>query len=290
MKKYGSGSDDLVYERAISGSWRAERVRQSSIHEMAPVLPPGHWQDFDPFLMMAEDWFQTGTIAEHPHRGIETVTYIIDGHMAHYDNKTGRGGILGPGDVQWMTAGRGVIHKEDPVPGETVHSLQLWINLPSDHKMTVPRYQELQSSQMLTDRGPGTRIRVLSGTSCGVQANTLNYVPITMLEVLMDGGSCLEVDLPGDYNGFLYVLNGRGRFGATNWSGQQGEVLWLSMPEGGLGPPTSQLAITAETALRVWLAAGKPLRQPVVAYGPFVMNSMEQIHQAFTDYQSGRFL
>lgn len=120
-----------------------------------------NWEDVDPFLLMAEDYFVRGTFGMHPHRGIETVTYVIDGKLEHVDNKAGEG-VLVPGDVQWMTAGKGIIHTEDPVAGETVHSLQLWVNLPSDKKMTEPRYQNMRAQDMPVRLEEGATIRVFS--------------------------------------------------------------------------------------------------------------------------------
>ncbi|MCL6517853.1 MAG: pirin family protein [Alicyclobacillus sp.] len=248
------------------------------------VLEPGHWAEFDPFLLMAEDWFQSGTFDLHPHRGIETVTYVIEGHLRHFDNRNGSG-ELGPGDVQWMTAGRGVIHEEDPVPGETVHSLQLWVNLPRSEKMAEPRYQNLLAKDMPVRGVEGGWARVFSGSSGGVQAPTKNHVPVTMVDIHLDAGASFMQDLPGDYNGFLYVLEGRGRILADGTEGAQGQVLWLGRSD----KAESRVTIEALESLHVLLYAGRPVREPVVAYGPFVMNTRQEILQAIEDYQNGRF-
>ncbi len=274
--------------RSIIKSWRPQRERQSAIHEAAQVLPPGRYQEFDPFLLMAEDWFWHGTFLDHPHRGIETVTYVISGHMGHYDNKSGHEGVLGPGDVQWMTAGHGVIHKEDPVPGEEVHSLQLWVNLPRESKLMPPRYQDLSASRVPMREEDGYLIRVYSGRMAGLAAPTDNVVPIVMAEIHLEAGRSLEVDVAGDHNGFLYILEGEGAFGANAHRGRSGEVLWLS-PESA-GEPISHLTLHAIAPLRVLIYTGKPLHQPVVAYGPFVMTSIEEIQEAFDDYHGGRFI
>ena len=130
-------------ERGIRKIKTVNIQQNSPIHRNGYVLEPGNWKEYDPFLILMEDIFQKGAFDFHPHRGIETVTYVIDGTLEHQDNKAGFG-KLEAGDVQWMTAGRGVIHKEDPAPGSTVHSLQLWINLPKIKKMTEPRYQNLK--------------------------------------------------------------------------------------------------------------------------------------------------
>jgi len=278
--------NNSVAKRGISRVWDVIAQPGSGPHlRFGQVLPPGNWKEFDPFLLMMEDWFQQGTFDFHPHRGIETVTYVLEGKLKHEDNHGGMG-VLGPGDVQWMTAGRGVIHSEDPLPGETVHSLQLWVNLPSSHKMTEPRYQDLRSSNMPERREKGALIRVFSGSSAGVTANTLNHTPVTFVELVLEPGASVTQDLPGSYNGFIYVLEGTGYFGADETRGTQNQVLWLSSLE---GIADSEITIRADQPLKALLFAGEPIREPVVAYGPFVMNTKEEIVQAFEDYQSGKF-
>ncbi|MCL6547664.1 MAG: pirin family protein [Alicyclobacillus sp.] len=275
----------MPVQRDVVRVWTPEPRRNSPIHTAAQILEPGRWAEYDPFLLLMEDWFGHGTFDVHPHRGIETVTYVIEGRLRHYDNRFGNG-ELGPGDVQWMTAGRGVIHKEDPAEGETVHSLQLWVNLPRAEKMTEPRYQNLRREEMPVRREAGAEVRVFSGSSGDVKAGTLNHVPVTMVEITLEPGATVSQDLPGDYNGFLYVLEGRGTFGANQAEGRQGQVLWL----GGAGDAAaSEVPVSAREPLRALLYAGRPLREPVVAYGPFVMNTREEIIQALEDYQSGRF-
>ena len=133
-----------IVSRAIRSVRDVVFQENSPSHKVGLIIEPGHWQQYDPFLLMAEDFFQRGTFGMHPHRGIETVTYVIEGTLEHADNKTG-GGELNPGDVQWMTAGKGIIHSEEPAIGVTVRSLQLWVNLPRDKKMTEPRYQNMRA-------------------------------------------------------------------------------------------------------------------------------------------------
>jgi redox-sensitive bicupin YhaK (pirin superfamily) len=235
--------------------------------------------------LLAEDWFEHGTFDVHPHRGIETVTYVIEGTLHHYDSQHGEGG-LGPGDVQWMTAGRGVIHKEDPLPGERVHSLQLWVNLPRAEKMTEPRYQNLRAADMPVREVPGGAVRVFSGSSGGVTAPTRNHVPVTMVDIQLAPGAAVTQDLPGDYNGFLYVLQGSGVFGANDTEAQKGQALLLGSAD---KDKPSEVHIKARSDLRVLLYAGRPLHEPVVSYGPFVMNTKAEIIQAIEDYQNGTF-
>ncbi|GAX91753.1 pirin family protein [Effusibacillus lacus] len=272
-------------ERGIRRKKTVQYQRNSPIHRNGFVLEPGNWKEYDPFLALMEDFFQKGTFDYHPHRGIETVTYVIDGTLEHFDNKAGEG-TLEPGDVQWMTAGRGVIHKEDPAPGSTVHSLQLWINLPKSKKMTEPRYQNLKSKDMPVRKEDGATVRVFSGSSKGTHAPTLNHVPVTMVEIELEPETSVSQDLPGNYNGFLYILEGSGTFGIDGTEGRAGQVLFLSSVD---GDSESEIVMTAKEKLRVLMYAGEPVNEPVVSYGPFVMNTQEEIRQAILDYQMGRF-
>jgi redox-sensitive bicupin YhaK (pirin superfamily) len=274
-----------VSERNITRVWTTTLGGQPS-HQNSLILEPGHWSEYDPFLFLAEDKFQRGSFDVHPHRGIETVTYVMEGRLEHYDNKSGETDELLPGDAQWMTAGRGVIHKEDPAEGETVHSLQLWVNLPSTEKMTEPRYQNLRSGNMSIRTEDGVRAVIFSGSSGGVRAATQNIVPITMVEFQLEPGATVKQELPGSYNGFFYVLEGEGAFGRDGTHGVERQALWLGT---GDKEQLSEVSITAVTRLRVLIYAGEPIREPVVAYGPFVMNTEEQIRQAFQDYRDGKF-
>lgn len=262
-----------------------EQVGMNSTHRIRPLLGFGAWKEHDPFLALMEDWFPRGVFDRHPHRGIETVTYVLDGELEHYDNQ-GNAGFIRPGDAQWMTAGRGVIHNEIPAEGVTVHSLQLWVNLPAAHKLTAPRYQDLTAATRPVRREPGVEVRVFSGASGGVSAATLNYVPVTMVEVRLEKGATAVQDLPASYSAFVVVLEGQGRLGAGNDPIHAGDVAFLSRTA-----EPSEVALRAGPSgpLRALLYAGLPLGEPVVARGPFVMNTEQQIREAFADYSAGRF-
>jgi redox-sensitive bicupin YhaK (pirin superfamily) len=274
-----------IFQRGIDRVWTVQHHQNSPIHIAGMVLDPNQMKESDPFLFLAEDFFKKGTFDFHPHRGIETVTYVIEGKLEHQDNKAGRG-ELEPGDVQWMTAGKGVIHIEDPAEGETVHSLQLWVNLPREHKMAEPRYQNLRAKDMPVREEDGVLIRIFSGSSGGIQSTTKNYVPVTMVEINLQPGATVTQDLPGDYNGFMYVLEGKGQFGKSKTEAEKGHVLLLGKGEEG---QASEVTITARESLRLLLYAGKPLNEPIVARGPFVMNTEEEIRQAYRDYMDGKF-
>lgn len=274
-----------VFSRGIKNVRTASFQKNSDIHTMAWVVEPGDWKEHDPFLLMAHDYMRSGVFGIHPHRGIETVTFLIDGHLNHYDSKHGEG-VLNPGDAQWMTAGQGVEHNEDAAEGEAVSLLQLWVNLPAKSKMMPSRYQDLRKNDMLTFEGEGSQIRLFSGSYQDKTAETKNVAPVMMLEINLEEGATVIPQLPGSFNGFLYVLEGAGVFGANQTAGRQGQVLWMNRAE---DAEESEIKIEAHSRMRVMLYAGEPIGEPVVARGPFVMNTEEEIVQAFDDYRNGKF-
>jgi redox-sensitive bicupin YhaK (pirin superfamily) len=260
------------------------RAGMNAEHRARHILEPGHWEEYDPFLLLAEDWFPPGTFGPHPHRGFETVTLVLEGQLKHQDNHGGEG-VLGPGDAQWMTAGRGIIHIEDPVGGP-VHSLQLWLNLPASRKLAEPSYQDLRGEEMPVRQEAGAILRVFSGTSGNVTARTSNHVPVTMVEIRAETGASVVQELAGDDNAFIYVVSGSGRFGAEATPGRAGQAIWFGPTK---GTHVSNVTVHADSTLHAVLWAGPPLGEPVVARGPFVMNSEEQLVQAYADYRAGRF-
>ncbi|QIY74813.1 pirin family protein [Streptomyces sp. RLB1-33] len=257
------------------------------VDDKALVIVPGHFQRTDPFLALAEDWFSSPGFEWHPHRGIETVTMVLDGVLEHGDN-LGHAGALEPGDVQWMTAGRGIIHRELAFRNEHAHILQLWVNLPAADKLVETRYQDLRQAAHAVHTEPGVKVQVISGTAAGVTGPALNHHPITGLMLTLDPGTTYAQLLPADERAFAFVLDGRARIGhrpvekdQVAWSdpvarGGEGSVLPLRTPDG-------------DRQTRIMLFSGRPLGEPVAAGGPFVMNSREEIEQAFRDFRSGKF-
>ncbi|WP_285769039.1 pirin family protein [Peribacillus sp. SI8-4] len=277
--------DKNVLSRGIKNVRTPSFQKNSEIHTMAWVVEPGNWKEHDPFLLMAHDHMQSGVFGLHPHRGIETVTFLMEGTLNHYDSKHGKG-VLYPGDAQWMTAGQGVEHIEDAAEGETVSLLQLWVNLPAKSKMVPSRYQDLRRNDMVTIQEEGAEIRIFSGSYGNAAAETENVAPVTMLELNMEAGATVSPRLPGSYNGFLYILEGEGEFGVNQKAGRKGQVLWM----GAAGDAEeSEIRIEAHSRMRIMLYAGEPIGEPVVARGPFVMNTEEEIVQAFDDYRNGKF-
>ena len=240
----------------------------------------------DPFVLMAEDWTSQGAFAFHPHRGIETVTYVIEGAIEHRDN-AGYEGVIRAGGVQWMTAGRGIQHEENPPAGTMAHTLQLWVNLPAAEKMAVPRYQNLEPSALPVRNEDGVEVRVFSGAYGDMVSTTLNHHPVTMLEVRVENDGAFRHSLSATDNAFVYVLEGAVEIGSTGGLLEAGQLGWLTRSE---EPGSSELTITAQgTAGRFLLFAGQPLREPIAFGGPFVMNTQAEIQQAFADYRAGRF-
>ena len=247
-----------------------------------PRLP-----DLDPFLMLdefrsddARDYI--AGFPDHPHRGFETVTYRLAGRMRHEDNK-GHTGLLRPGSVQWMTAGRGIVHSELPEQEDgLMWGFQLWVNLPAKDKMTEPRYQEIAPEEIPeVSSSDGGRVRVIAGRFGGVAGPIAGIATDpTYLDVSLPAGGRFAHALPEPHNAFIYVFEGAARIGAEAVG--RGKIAVLSRGE--------RLEVEASGGpARFILVAGKPLEEPVVKYGPFVMNTPEEIHQAIADFQAGRF-
>jgi quercetin 2,3-dioxygenase len=276
-----------MQERTVRQNYSPGEFTQTEDTAKRLIIPPGNWEAADPFLLMVEDFFHTPAgFPDHPHRGIETVTFVLGGELRHADNR-GNSGVLSETDVQWMTAGSGIIHAELPYQESTVHSLQLWLNMPSGRKMMPSGYQDLHGAESVIADDDGVSVRVLSGSVDGLEASTINVVPVLYLEVTMQAGKRVKLPIPASYNGFVHVLEGSIVAGAEAQQGNTGDVLWLDYPEAESGDST--LTITAQTRSRFLLVTGQPIREPVVAYGPFVMNSSQEIRQAFEDYHAGRF-
>ncbi len=251
-----------------------------------PQLP-----DLDPFLMLDE--FGTDRredyiagFPDHPHRGFETVTYMLDGRMRHRDNH-GNEGVLVPGSVQWMTAGRGLIHSEMPEQEEgRMRGFQLWLNLPAREKMTAPRYQEFGPDRIpIATPSEGVRVKVIAGRV----ADTVGPISQpatdpTYLDVEVSPGAAFTHLLPEGHGAFLYVFEGSVRVGSQLVKAQE-----LAVLSAGTDVQIEGLTAGAEGGARAILVAGRPLREPVAKYGPFVMNTQQELMQAFQDFQSGKF-
>lgn len=233
----------------------------------------------DPFLFLIEDWFSTKGFDWHPHRGFETVTYVVDGTLEHRNNAGGHG-ILKAGDLQWTTTGSGVLHTEIAHQHKGVHTLQLWLNLPSHKKMSPPRYQDLRGSTVPFVETVGARARVFAGTQHGTTGPAKLHHPAGIVDLQMDAEGTYPLQIPNDHFAFVYVLHGEVGIGPSTV--KTGQVLG-SLPGG------TEMAIEAKQASHVLAYHGLPIGEPVAQHGPFVMNTHEEIVQAVRDYQSGAF-
>jgi quercetin 2,3-dioxygenase len=229
----------------------------------------------------------------HPHRGFETVTYMIDGTFQHHDS-TGGGGLITNGDTQWMTAGAGILHIERP-PDELVasgglfHGIQLWVNLPAADKLTPPRYQDIQGGHVTLLRSPdgGSIVRLIAGELDGHQGPGITHTPITLVHATVAPGARLLVPWSPDFNALAYVLAGSGTVGSALQPVRTGQLVRFG--------PGGHLVVAGDAAqdshtpnLEVLLLGGRPIGEPVAQYGPFVMNTRAELAQAFDDYQAGR--
>lgn len=251
-------------------------------------------RDLDPFVHMDQmgevdyaagepkgtDW--------HPHRGFETVTYIIDGTFQHQDSHGG-GGVITNGATQWMTAGGGILHIETPpeelvMSGGLFHGIQLWVNLPAAAKMIAPRYQNLEASEvtLLSSTDGGALVRLIAGDLAGHVGPGSTHTPINVAHVTVSPGEQLVVPWPVDFNALAYVLSGSGTVGRERRPVESGQLVAFG--------PGDAIAMAGHRSrpLDVLLLGGRPIREPVATYGPFVMNTRAELAQALEDYQAGR--
>ncbi len=282
--------------RSVTRVVNGHRTLEGEGFAVRRPFPTAQLDHVDPFLLLDEMGpsdlgpGEARGAPDHPHRGFETVTYLLAGRMEHRDSQ-GHAGRLGPGDVQWMTAGAGVVHSEMPEPGfkaagGRLHGFQLWVNLPRRDKMMRPRYQDVPAARIPTVRTPdGVSVRVIAGQALGAAAVIDTRTPIMYLHFTLAPGGQLRQPVPREYNAFAYVFGGEGLVGRDRrpvGEGQlallatDGDEVALAAPEAAPGP------------LELLLIAGLPLREPVVRYGPFVMTTKEEIAQAIEDYRAGR--
>ena len=255
--------------------------------------------ELDPFVhmdQMGEVEYAPGEpkgTAWHPHRGFETVTYIIDGIFDHRDSNGG-GGRITNGDTQWMTAGQGILHIERPpeflvASGGLFHGIQLWVNLPAANKWNPPRYQDLRAKEatLLTTPDGGALIRVIAGEVAGHSGPGSTFTPIAFVHATVSPGAELDLPWPKDFNALVYVLDGDGVVGAERHPIESHQLAVLGAGDA-LRVAADAKQQSRHPGLDVLILGGLPIGEPVVAYGPFVMNTKSEIVQAFEDYQSGR--
>ncbi len=260
--------------------------------ELVRVIGQPALDSLDPFLLL--DAFRSDNpddyiagFPAHPHRGFETVTYLLNGRMRHKDS-AGHEGVIEAGGIQWMTAGRGIIHSEMPEQQNgLLQGFQLWVNLPAEHKMDAPVYQEFDASKIPLEQRDGAQLRVISGiTSQGTQGPVVQaFTNPLYLDVTLDAGQIFEEAIDASHNAFIYGIDGE-----TVMPAQNGDHINISKDRLAILDQGESIRVQASAAgSRFLLIAGKPLHEPVARSGPFVMNTAAEIRQAFADYRAGHF-
>jgi len=283
--------------RTVAGVVTAIETLEGAGFLVRRPFPTASFSDFDPFLLLDEmgpmdvGAGQAKGAPDHPHRGFETVTYMLSGEMEHKDS-SGRAGRLTPGDVQWMTAGAGVVHSEMPSrefmrAGGRMHGFQLWVNLPQRDKMMKPRYQEIPGAKIPKATSPDglVTVSVIAGEAMGEKAVIETRTPIIYLHYRIAPGGVAMQPVPDGFNVFAYVVDGAGLFGADRERAGDGQMV-LFAQEG--DEVRIENPADARATLDVLVIGGVPLHEPVARYGPFVMNTTAEIYQAIEDYREGR--
>jgi redox-sensitive bicupin YhaK (pirin superfamily) len=300
QQKENNNVIDNTSTRSVLRIVKSETTQDGEGVTLNRSFPNSYISEFDPFLLLDEmgpmdvkPGKQKG-FPNHPHRGFETVTYLLEGKFEHKDSQ-GHAGIISAGDVQWMTAGSGVIHSEMPEKefsksGGKLHGFQLWVNLPKSNKMMKPRYQEISQSKIpsgTTENGNVT-VKVITGESLGAKAVIDTITPIMYLHFKLEPGSKIVQPVSVDYNVFAYVIKGKGLFEQSKDSNKIIERGNLVIFDKDGKEIYIQATEDSEVPLELLLIGGIPLREPIARYGPFVMNTQQEIYQAIEDYRRGR--
>lgn len=280
----------MLYQRRISRIYNVPELAPGFIgpgHLAAPVIPPEDFAINDPFILLMDDHLDIGDRpvgGAHPHAGFETVTLLLQGSIYDRDE----GGFIEAGEVQWMTAGRGIIHGENVGAKGKVRLLQLWLTLPKADRWAEPGFQTIHTDAVPVRRENGAEVRIYSGGSGSLRSTTRNHVPVTITEITLEPHASIDQEIPSSYNGFVFTLRGSIQAGADNTSLKTGQTGWLDRPQ---VDGASLLRVTAdEEGARLVLYAGQPQGDPIVSYGPFVGDSKQDIVRLYTEFQSGQFV
>jgi redox-sensitive bicupin YhaK (pirin superfamily) len=290
MSEIISTTQSPAGEREVRRVVTAHRQREGGGFIVRRPFPADGLRQADPFLLLDEmgpvEYAPGEAVGapDHPHRGFETVTYILAGEMEHEDS-AGHRGKLGSGDVQWMTAGRGIVHSEMPSRavqqrGGRAHGFQIWVNLPARDKMMAPRYQEIPRERIPVARSPDglAEVHLIAGEALGARAVIETRTPISYHHWAFSSGADISVPIPSEQSAYVYVFEGAVRIGDREI--RDGQLALLG--------PGNAIHFRAAERAQALLLSGVPLREPVVQYGPFVMNTEREIIQAIEDYQAGR--
>lgn len=285
--------------RAVTGLTTAPSAFEGEGFPVRRAFAGAYLEDLDPFIhldQMGEVEYAPGEAKGtpwHPHRGFETVTYMLDGVFEHSDSNGG-GGVISNGDTQWMTAGAGILHIERPpewlvAQGGLFHGFQLWVNLPRAQKLAAPRYQDIRAAEVALATSPdgGALVRVIAGEVAGHRGPGSTRTPITLVHATLAPGAQLVLPWRADFNALAYALAGRGAVGTERRPARAGQLAVLG--------PGNAVTLSADEAQEsraptfdVLLLGGRPIREPIAWMGPFVMNTREEVITAFADYQAGR--
>jgi redox-sensitive bicupin YhaK (pirin superfamily) len=283
--------------RTIKEIVAAEAVREGAGVIVHRPFPTRQIDNIDPFLLldhMGPNVYAPGSakgFPDHPHRGFETVSYMLEGALEHRDS-AGNKGVIAAGDVQWMTAGSGVVHSEMPEEnfreqGGRLNGFQLWVNLPKSDKMTAPRYQDTLSANIpvYESEDKSVWVKVIAGSSMGKQAVISTHIPILYLHVILQPGASFSQAVPMAHTALAYVISGQGKFADKTTKSDQ---LVIFSSNDSQESETIEFTAEGNQPLSVLLIAGQPINEPIARYGPFVMNYQAEIKQALVDYQEGR--
>lgn len=285
-------------QRKIQRIIQPEFVMEGAGVLLRRSISPHASNKFDPFLLFDHFAFNDpieGPIRGfpmHPHRGIETVTYMLEGSTHHRDS-LGNAGLIGPGDVQWMTSGRGILHEEMPRrgPSGAIYGFQLWVNLPAALKMTTPRYQEVSANTIPSAEKDGATVRIVTGEVFGVKGPVTEIAASPLyIDVTLAPGAEFTQEMPLGHTAVAYVFEGEGMFGEMETgSGEAEAVSAVKMVVFADGDHI-RVRAAENSPVRFMLMAGAPFKEPIVPYGPFVMNTVEEIQQTLADLRSGAFV
>ena len=276
-------------KKSVTGVYNSQPSQVGDGFTIRRPLPNTGLKQLSPFLLLDHagpteippSEYQRG-VDEHPHRGFETVTIVYSGAIEHRDS-AGHAGKVGPGDVQWMTAGSGVVHEEKhgrefSQQGGTLEMIQLWVNLPGAHKMTRPRYQEIVADRIPAITASDSTVRVIAGTYQDEVGPAQTFTEITMLDIRLEANASVSLTLPSEFSTGLYILKGSIR--ANDSTAEESQLVTF-------GSEGQTMVLEAATASRLLLLSGEPINEPVASYGPFVMNNSQELVQAMRDYEQG---
>ena len=279
----------MLYQRRISRVHNVPQLAPGFVgpgHLAAPVIAPEDFAFTDPFIALMDDHLDIGDRpvgGPHPHAGFETVTLLLQGSVYDRDE----GGLIKAGEVQWMTAGRGIIHGENVGAKGKVRLLQLWLTLPKADRWTEPGFQTIHTDAVPVRRENGAEVRIYSGGSGSLRSKTRNHVPVTITEITLEPKASIDQEIPSSYNGFVFTLGGSIEAGADSTPIKTGQTGWLDRPT---VDGASLLRVTAsEEGAHLVFYAGQPQGDPIVSYGPFIGDSKQDIVRLYTEFQSGQF-